>query len=203
LRGVAGYSHAWVGGDRFLSSPHFGIELHRSAGERGATRGFVEIALDDYRFESADPAGSPERRARDRDGVGLRAGAEHRRLVSALESTLSGAIAYRRFSADGSEYSFDSPELELALESALPAKLVLLAGARYAYRHYRHPTTFTVPSRERREHEVRTDVSLRRPLWRQLSLELRWRYQRNRSTAAVFDYARHVAGMYASWTPSP
>ena len=112
-------------------------------------------------------------------------------------------LAYRRFSADGTEYSFDAPELELGWQSALPAELVLTAGVRYAYRHYRHPTTYAPLGAERNEHDWRTELALRRPIWRRLSLETRWRYQRNRSNVGVFDYTRHVAGLYASWILDP
>ena len=202
LRAVAGYGYAWVGEDDFLSAPNLGLEAQRSWGERGATRLFAEFAFDDYRFPilASSPA---EERARDRDGLGTRLGLEHRLPVAALSATASASLAYRRFSADGTEYSFDSPEVELGWESALPGKLVLGAGLRYAYRRYRHPTTFETPARERREHDWRTELALRRPVWRQLQLETRWRYQRNRSSADVFDYRRHVAGLYATWTLSP
>jgi hypothetical protein len=200
LRGLASYAHAWVDSRSFLSAPSFAAELHRDFAERGATRFFAELALDDYRFE-ADPL-DPDADLRDRDGIGYRVGVEHRLALPALRSSLTGTLAYRGFSADGTEYSFDSPEIELGWESELPARFVIGAGARYAYRSYRHATTYGPPP-ERREHDWRTELSLRRPIWRQLSLETRWRYQRNRSTADVFDYARHVAGLYASWTLNP
>ena len=201
LRGLAAYSHAWVDARSFLSAPSFAVELHREWAEHGATRFFAEFVFDDFRFENP---GDPLQHARDRDGLGVRLGAEHRLTLPDLHSTLSGTVAYRRFTADGSEYSFDSPELELGWESQLPAKLVLGAGARYAYRPYRNRTTFELPRTPKRtEHEWRTELWLRRSIWRQLSLETRWRYLRNRSTADVFDYARHVVGLYASWTLNP
>jgi hypothetical protein len=201
LRALAGYSHAWVGGDSFLSAPSFGLELYRDSAVRGVTRIFGELAFDDYLFESADPPALA--RARDRDGLGVRIGAEHHLSLPALASSVTGALAYRRFSADGSEYSFDSPELALGWQSALSAKFLASAGFRYAYRHYRSPTTYEAPGTERVEHDWGTELSVQRPIWRQLSLEARWRYQRNHSTAEVFAYSRHVAGLYASWTLNP
>jgi tetratricopeptide (TPR) repeat protein len=202
LRGIASYAHAWVSQSEFLSAPALAFELHRDAGERGSTRAFAELAFDDFRF--ATPGATPaEVRARDRDGLGVRVGVEHRVAIERLGTTLTGALAYRRFSADGTEYSFDSPEFELGFESELPAALTLAGAARYAYRPYRHDTTFEVPARRRTEHEWRTELALRRLVWRQLGLETRWRYQRNRSTADVFDFSRHVLGLYASWTLAP
>jgi len=201
LRALASYSHAWVGGDAFLSAPSFGFELYRGWAERGATRVFSELLFDDYLFESTDPPALA--RARDRDGLGVHLGAEHRLALPALSSSVTGVLAYRRFSADGSEYSFDSPELAVGWESALPADFLVAAGFRYAYRHYRNPTTYEAPGTTRVEHDWGTELSVRRLIWRQFGLEARWRYQRNHSTADVFAYSRHVAGLYASWTLNP
>jgi tetratricopeptide (TPR) repeat protein len=201
LRAIGSYAHAWVNADDFLSAPGLAVELHRNAGERGATRAFAEFAVDDFRF--ATPGTPAEVRARDRDGLGVRIGIDHRIAVERLATTFSGGLAYRRFTADGTEYSFDSPELELGFESQLPSEIVLAGGARYAYRPYRYDTTFESPPEQRTEHEWRTELALRRSLWRQLGVETRWRYQRNRSTADVFDFSRHVVGLYMSWTLSP
>jgi tetratricopeptide (TPR) repeat protein len=202
LRAIGGYGHAWVDTRPFLSSPTLATELHYDWGARGATRAFAELAFDAYRFDStdSDPA---LRRARDRDGLGYRIGAEHRLALPELRSSVLAALAYRGFSADGTEYSFDSPEVELGIESTLPSRFVLGAGLRYAFRAYRHPSTYGPPSGDREEQDWRTELSLRRPVWRQLHLEARWRYQGNRSTSDVFDFTRHVVGLHASWTLSP
>ena len=201
LRAVGSYSYAWVNERAFLSSPAFALELSRDATERGTTRAFAEFVFDDYRFESTDD--EPERSQRDRDGFGLRVGLDHRIAVSALATTLVAALSYRGFNSDGTEYSFNSAEFELGWESLLPAKFVFAGSARYAFRPYRHDSTYSPVPSERTEHEWRTELSLRRALLRQLALETRWRYQRNRSTVDVFDYARHVVGLYATWTLNP
>jgi len=201
LRALAAYSHAWVNERAFLSSPGIALELHREGADGASTRAFAELALDDYRFD-ADP---PFSEIRDRDGLGFRLGVEQRFELPGSRSHVWGALAYRRFTADGTEYSFDSPELELGFDAALPAELSLTGTARYAFRPYRHPSSYetSASSAERTEHEWRTDLSLARALWRQISVETRWRYQRNRSTAQVFDYSRHVVGVYVSWTRNP
>ena len=201
LRALAGYSHAWVNQHAFLSAPGLALELHHEGAEGVSTRAFAELAFDDYRF--APDAEFPA--IRDRDGLGVRLGVEQRFELPRPRSHVWGALAYRRFTADGSEYSFDSPELELGFDAALPAELSLTAAARYAFRPYRHRSSYEEPpfSRARREHEWRTDVALERALWRGLSIEARWRFQRNRSTAQVFDYSRHVVGLYFSWTRNP
>ncbi|HEU4428933.1 MAG TPA: surface lipoprotein assembly modifier, partial [Myxococcota bacterium] len=201
LRALAAYSHAWVNQRAFLSAPGVALELHGEGADGASTRAFAELAFDDYRFAPDDEFP----KIRDRDGLGFRLGVEQRLELSRQRAHVWGALAYRRFTADGSEYSFDSPELELGFDAALPAELSLTGAARYAFRSYRHPSSYEEPpfSRARREHEWRTDFALERALWGQLSLEARWRFQRNRSTAQVFDYSRHVVGMYVSWTRKP
>ena len=201
MRAIGSYSHAWVDERAFLSAPAFTLELSHDAAEFGATRVFAEFVFDDYRFERSEPDAAL-RRQRDRDGFGLRVGLDHRVVVQALDTTLVAALAYRHFNADGSEYAFDSPEFELGWESLLPAKFVFAGSARYAFRPYRHDSSYA-PFGERTEHEWRTQLSLRRALLRQLALETRWRYQRNRSSVDVFEFTRHVVGLYATWTLNP
>lgn len=209
LRGIASYAYAWVDEHGFLSAPGLTLELHHQGRDRGATRAFFELTHDDYRFPELDDPATPlvdEADVRDRDGLGTRFGLEQRFDLARLGSSLTAGAAYRTFDADGREYSFGSPEVEAAFEAPLPAQFVLGGGASFAYRAYRHPTSFPdpdsglLPPGNRREREWRTELSLSRTLPRQLGLELRWRYQRNHSTAEVFDFARHVVGLYATWT---
>ncbi len=230
LRALASYAYAWVDAVGFLSSPGLALELYQSWEEAGTTRAFLELTRDSYLFENEQvddfdsslgdcPGAAPcspfpidEPTARNRDGLGLRAGVEHRLGLSSLRSDLIGTLAFRRFSARGTEYSFDSPEAELAFESALPAGFAVTGSARFAYRPFRHPTTFPDPdalvagepyplaSTKRRERDWRTELSLRKALGPQIGVEARWRYQRNHSTAKVFDFERHIFGLYATWS---
>jgi tetratricopeptide (TPR) repeat protein len=203
LRGAASYGHAWVDERPFLSAPAVAFEVHRDAGSWGASRVFAELTFDDFRFRCPDP--DPALcRARDRDGLAARLGFGHQILFPSRGGALAGAIAYRRFTADGTEYSFDALELEVRWEGRLPGGFLVDAAVEYGFRPYRHRSTYELPRRpERVEHTARTELALRRLVWRQLALEARWRYQRNRSTVGVFDYTRHVVGVYASWTRSP
>ncbi len=196
LRALASYGYAWVGGDGFLSSPGGALELYVDWQERGITRTFFELASDDYKFETEVLP-----HARDRDGIGFRLGAAHEVRLAAHETTLSAALAYRVFDSEGTEYSFDSPELEMGFLSALPFGLMASGGVGFAYRSYWHPSTYATPASDddRREHEWRTELSLGRA-WGQLGVEARWRYQRNHSNVDVFDYKRHVAGLYLTWS---
>lgn len=209
LRGLASYSHAWVDEDDFLSAPGFALELHRDGRERGATRAFIELTSEDYRFPIEDDPSTAilEPDVRDRDGFGTRIGLDHRWDLPQLGTALRATAAFRRFAAEGPEYSFDSPELAAGFETTLPAELVLIGAASFAYRWFRHPTSFPdpdsglLPPGDRREREWRTDLALQRTIRPQLGLEARWRYQRNHSTADVFDFSRHLIGIYATWTP--
>jgi hypothetical protein len=85
--------------------------------------------------------------------------------------------------------------------------VTLEAEAGFAYRPYRHPSTFPDPptgnnqeyplaGTDRREHEWTVGASLGRALGEHLRLSLDWSYDHNESTAAVFDYHRHVVGLH-------
>ena len=52
---------------------------------------------------------------------------------------------------------------------------------------------------QRREQELRTEVSLLRPITDRVVLEARWTWNRNRSTASVFDYTRNIVGAYVTF----
>ena len=123
----------------------------------------------------------------------------------------------------GREYSFAGPEVRLAAHARVPERLgplplgflsdwtVGVSGA-FFHRSFRHPTTFPDPidrlavthlqngvgyslrGTDRTENEIRTEVSMGRSLTERVGLELHWRYQRNRSSADVFDFERHRIG---------
>ena len=162
-------------------------------------------------LDAGDPVCSPpgldESRARNRDGNGGWVGILHQVLLGE-QATAWGGVRVRRFSARGSEYSFDSQELELGVLVGLPASIDLELSGRFARRSFRNPTTFPEPdevfaglqyglrSRDRREQDLRTQLVLGRPLGKRLRFEARWVHERARSSADVFDYRRDILGGY-------
>ena len=153
------------------------------------------------------PPGIDESTARNRDGLGWIVALEGVQPLWAEAELFAGA-SYQRFDARGQEYSFSARSVSLGLQTPLAYGVELEVSARLTWRPYRNPTTFPEPDglvagqqyalrgTDRRERELRTDVALVRPLNETLTVETRWTYERNRSTASVFDTRRHVLGAY-------
>ena len=131
-------------------------------------------------------------------------------MVLALSGQGAGLRAkygYEHFDARGSEYSFQEHEFEVGLDVGLPFGLGLALSGSWAYRPFRHRTTFpdsNVPGgveygldrRNRRERLVQARVSLARSLSKNVSVSATYHYSKNRSTADVFDYDRGIVGAY-------
>ena len=153
------------------------------------------------------PRGLDEGRARNRDGNGLFLEASH---VWEPHPRLAIGAAYRfeRFSARGFEYSFGAHEIELFGALVLPLDFGLSAEAAWAWQSFRHPSTFPDPgdlvggreypldSSDRLQRILRAEVTLEKPITRHATLLFRYRYIRERSNVAVFDYRREVLGAY-------
>ena len=163
------------------------------------------------------PFGLDESSARNRDGNGWLAGLEHILPLSDLGLELTAGASWHRFSARGSEYSFAGPEVRAGARLKLPWEWDLEAAAAHLYRSFRHPTTFPEPDgfptathplqngvqyslrgTPRTENETRVEVTLGRTFESMTRFQLRWSYQRNRSSAAVFDFDRHQIGAYVT-----
>ncbi len=165
-------------------------------------------------FSPCSPFGLDESRERNRDGNGWMAGAEQSRYFEPVGIKLSGGLRWHSFSARGREYSFRGPEARLSARMELPLGWDLEASGAFLHRSFRHPTTFPEPNRPlpatqlmngvtyslrgtpRTENETRAEVILGRSYQERVRFELRWAYQRNRSTAGVFDFDRHQFGAY-------
>jgi hypothetical protein len=162
------------------------------------------------------PFGLDESRERNRDGRGWTAGAEHTRQFERLHLELTGGLRWHAFGARGREYSFRGPELRLSGRIGLPFDWEVTASGAFLHRSFRHPTTFPEPNRgsaatqltvgrtyslrgtPRTENETRAEVTLGRNFDERMRFELRWAYQRNRSSAGVFDFDRQQIGAYVT-----
>jgi hypothetical protein len=223
------FAPAWVDRAPFLVSLRGRASLLRDLGDGGLGILFAGVFRDDFRFDDEDvpdgvgPAGSScpdpsallcgppgidESSARNRDGTGWELGLEHDLAIPALHGELTTALHTRGFSARGVEYSYREYGVRARWRTTLPWSVVLELDGAWAWRPYRHPTTFPDPGglvagrqyglrgSDRREEELRTVVGLERPLGEHVRVSTRWSYTRNRSTADVFDYRRHVIGAY-------
>ncbi len=224
-------SYAWLESDPFQLAHAATALLHHSWDERQATTLRVGFRRTDNRFSDDDvpdgpgrvgapclrasdsvcsPPGIDESRVRNRDGNGSWIGIRHHvELRGPLHDVgIWGGYRFRRFSARGAEFSFQEHEIELGAVTLLPAGFDLTASGHYAWRDYRHPTSFPDPSAvfagvqyglsrsDRRERELRTQLVLGRNLTDYLRLEGRWHHERIRSTADLFDYRRDIFGGY-------
>lgn len=162
----------------------------------------------DPSLPACGPPGLDEESARNQSGNGLTLGAEHRLPLGFASSELRGGYAFHHFGARGREDSFNAHELSLGTLSTLPFDLSLDTLVRYTWRPYRHASTFVDPrdlrpgrqypldDAPRRDGVFDLDVELERPLSQRLIASLRYRYTRNHSNVAVFDYDRQILGAY-------
>jgi tetratricopeptide (TPR) repeat protein len=162
-------------------------------------------------FSFCGPPGLDERRERERDGHSWAVGLRHSIGVPQLHSTLRAAWEFERFDARGSEYSFAAHSLSAGVVVALPWSFALDASGVVTWRPYDHPSTFPDPPApefgveygldedDRDERYSAVALSLARPIGRGLVASAGYRWERNRSNAAVFDYRREVVGAYLTW----
>ncbi len=191
---------AWVDDDSFLAAHDLrGAVFH--GGGAGRSELFARAYVRDYRFPIADVPVTPtdEAALRDRDGKGAELGAEHALPLPFAGGVLKLRYAHERFDSEGREYSFEGNGGLAELRADLPLELRALLSARYQHRAYRHPSSFAARDRDRSEDDVRWAIELERPLPADLKLIGRFSYRRNRSNVQVFDFRRHVTGIYVRW----
>lgn len=220
--------YAWVGGDPFALTYDSTLALRHGWDELGASEWFGEFDLRDYLVRAPDlpactpagptPCGRPrtdESEARNRDGYGLRLGVAHLLPVVAPLSELRIHGAFERYEAEGHEYEFSGGDAGIGLRAEGPFDTRWHATATYVARRYSHPSTFAnsqsttrsppasfgFSSRDRRDDAVELGVSAERPLGYGISISGRWRFERRYSNVDVFDYRRHVLGLFLVWRP--
>jgi tetratricopeptide (TPR) repeat protein len=154
------------------------------------------------------PAGLDESRERNRDGNGFSLGLLHSLPLLEGRAQLRFGYRYHHFGARGREYSYDAHEFLGEVGFRLPAGFELRLAGSFADQPFRHASTFPDTgdlvsgreyglSRSRRDDSfLQTEIGLARPLTRHLTLSGSWRYQRSRSNVEVFEYRRHVLGVY-------
>lgn len=235
LRGALDTGYAWVDYESFLWSYRAGLSAIHQWREAGTSEVFARFWRDDYYQQSDDvpdgigvpgsscslagnpvvsfcgPPGIDERSERNRDGNGVAVGWVHRAGLPVawpwgpLEAR--GGYQFEHFASRGTEYSYDSHALAAGLRAPLPWSVTADVSGGFAWRPYRHPTTFPngtlffdteygLPASDRDETTANVDVALERPITRWLVGSLRWHYERNHSNADVFDYGRHIVGGY-------
>jgi tetratricopeptide (TPR) repeat protein len=157
------------------------------------------------------PPGIDESRERNRSGLGVALGGDHAISVPVIATEFTTGYRYSYFSSRGREYTFQGHEVRLETRTRLPWDLHLRNLGSYTYAPYRHASTFPDPrdlflnreyplQRERRRDDIWfVSTELEKYLTPALSMSVRYSYLRNRSSVAVFDYERKVAGIYVTY----
>lgn len=217
------FGFAWVDYDAYLEEHAWEAALLQGFDEWGTSRLFLGYLRNDFRFENEDvveacvmgqpcgPPGLDEKSERNRDGWEISTGLEHVvPLPDGLglrKTSVRGGYQFSWYDANGREYSHQEHAFELTADTTGPLELELAADVTYAYRPYRHASTFpdppiffgvpyTLDQDDREEHEWRVGASIARAVSEHLKLALSWRYTNNDSNVRVFDYDRHVVGLH-------
>jgi tetratricopeptide (TPR) repeat protein len=207
LRYDVGY--AWIHGRHFLFDQQWMPTLYRDWGKRGRSEFSLRVSRLDYKFptSSPDPADIPPftRNYRDRDGIGWGATAQHA-LPLGARSEVQVGVSYAGFAADGREYDYNGGELFLGLQTSLPADVLLSAVAGVGWFPYVNRSSFFDPpgsgryeSHDREDVGYRVRLELERELGAGFSLLARYRYNDRTSNVDVFDYHRHIVGLYVTY----
>jgi hypothetical protein len=169
------------------------------------------------------PAGLNESHERNRDGWGLASGVEHRLPLDALDTELLGGVAYLRYSARGSEYSYNGVGSWIGTDTELPFEAAFRTSVGYSHLSYRNESTYPDPgdiptpvpsppppgastgSVYPLDDDDRSDdrwifaVELEKYITDAWSASLRYSYTNNNSNVDVFAYDREITGAYVTY----
>lgn len=163
------------------------------------------------------PDGLREDEERDRSGYNLGFGLSHDYPVSIPEGLdevlrrvdLAGGYRFGYNHSKGSEWKYFGYAVNLGMDLEFPMAFSLGTHLRYEYRDFLNPSTFpddespgvtyTLSDADRQEHEVTFTTEVAKDLTEQLSTSIRWRFVSNMSNRSVFDYTRHVVGVYLNY----
>lgn len=204
LRYDVGY--AWIDGEDFLFDHQLTPTLYHDWGTAGRSQFSARVSVLDYKFTTSTPdlLLFPAN-YRDRDGIGWGLTAQHAFPLS-QDTDLQFGVSYLGFAADGREYDYNGAELFAGFETQLPAAIMLRAVTGVAWLPFENRSSFEDPSGsgsyesdDREDVAFRARMELERELGAGFSLLARYRYQNRASNVAVFDYDRHVVGLYVTY----
>jgi tetratricopeptide (TPR) repeat protein len=207
LRYDVGY--AWIHGDDFLFDQQLTPTLFHDWGKAGRSQLSARVSYLDYKFPvGPDVFVTPlfnEHTYRDRDGWGWGVTLQHAYPL-AKETALQVGLSYAGFAADGGEYDYNGAELFAGVETMLPAQIEFRAVAGVGWFPFSNPSSqFDPPGSGLYESDDREDVGYRfrmeleRELGAGFSLLGRYRYHNRMSNVDVFDYDRHIVGIYVTY----
>jgi tetratricopeptide (TPR) repeat protein len=214
-----GYS--WFQYDPFLFTQQARVSLFHDFGEAGRTELFATPYKYNYLYRVEDvltcppnvnlcgPPGIDEEDERNRDGWGLTTGVEHRLPVDAIDTELLGGAAFLRYSARGTEYSYNGVGTWVGTDTALPFELAFRTSIAYSHLSYRHSSTYpdsvtpgvtyTLDDDDRHDDRWYYAVELEKYITDAWSASLRYSYRNYNSNTEVFAYDREIVGAYVTY----
>jgi tetratricopeptide (TPR) repeat protein len=211
LRYDVGY--AWIDERDFLFDQQLSPTLYHDWGKLGRSQVSARVSHLDYKFAIGPDLPAPpnqpglnEHRYRDRDGWGWGATLAHA-FPLAQETFWQVGVGYAGFAADGGEYDYNSAELFTGIETLLPASIAFRGVVGVGYAPFRNPSSYYDPagvvgsyeSDDRSDVAWRLRLELERALGAGFALLGRYRYHDRESNVDVFDYDRHVVGVYVTY----
>ncbi|MFO0690958.1 MAG: tetratricopeptide repeat protein [Myxococcota bacterium] len=182
-------------------------ELRHDFGRAGTGSLFVRYAFNDFRYNQAilpNPAVDPnrdrweQRNFRDRDGHDVMGGYDHQ--IGVTDSTsVRGGVYGRNYTAKGGEYDFSGGGGWMGIRQTLPLRFVLDVQGGVERDDYQSQSSFVVaPAKSGKRRDVigTAGAVLTRPITDWLSVSARYQYLNNESNTQVFDYERHIAGVF-------
>jgi tetratricopeptide (TPR) repeat protein len=210
LRYDVGY--AWIDGEEFLLDQQLAPTLYKDWGDAGRSQFSARVSHLDFKFPLVDvpappsPPGLDESEYRDRDGWGWGLTAQHA-FPLAKESELYLGVSYLGFAADGREYDYQGGEVFVGGQTLLPFEIEARAVGGVGWLPFAHRSSYQDPpgsglfeADDREDVTWRARVEIERELGAGFSLLARYRYQNRWSNVDVFDYDRHVVGLYVTYS---
>ena len=174
-------------------------DAFHSWGDAGAGDLWVRYAWNDFLYPI--PGSTPALRdARNRDGDDVWTGYDHSYPLTST-TTLQGGPFFHYYDSKGSEYDFWGVGAWIGVTQQLPWELTGEVSGSYVYDHYRHASTFLLPGEtieHRRDDVWIVQALLERPIAKRVTVTARWTYFNDDSNTDVFNYDRHVVGLYVT-----
>jgi hypothetical protein len=197
---LASVGYGWFDEASYLVNFNLTGLVEERWGRWGTTRCTLGLKVDDYRYE----LGPRFRSVVKQDGVDVGFGCNHElpiNLFSQFEPLGYAGYEFANNFADGIEWDQASHEIKLGLRTAFPYQVDLDVSGTYTRRDFRRASAFTLPlsqaGPDREDDSFQFDLELSKEFRSQIEASVRYQYTDSGSNTPVFDYKRHVVGVYA------
>ena len=123
----------------------------------------------------------------------------HEIPIDSIRGHVDFGYVYTRNNAHGDEWDYDAHQLLGTLSTDLTDSTTVTIGGSYAYRPHDNASTYGDRIHTRRDNLWEGNFLIDQELADKLTGTLRYRYQESDSDTAVFDYDRHMVGVYLTY----